>query len=155
MATRTIKRIQCIYTGSQTRKANMESIVTFIDIFIKEKIFHSLTDLNLIVSFRDRAYRTLQEKLKSNSTEEKLNEIIQQRKPKSKINCANFFFFFFISILRKLNFPFHDRADKRFLVNHQPLHLYTSISDSNFYKFSSGDRARTTNNLLFNIFPYQ
>ena len=58
--------------GSQTRKANMESIVTFIDIFIKEKIFHSLTDLNLIVSFRDRAYRTLQEKLKSNSTEEKL-----------------------------------------------------------------------------------
>ena len=58
--------------GNQTRKANMESIVTFIDILIKEKIFHSLTDLNLIVIFRDRAYRTLQEKLKSNSTEEKL-----------------------------------------------------------------------------------
>ena len=73
MVTRTIKRIQCIYTGSQTRTANTESIVTFTDIFIKEKIFHSLTDLNLIVNFRDRAYRTLQEKLKSNSTEEKLN----------------------------------------------------------------------------------
>ena len=41
MVTRTIKRTQCIHTGSQTRKAIMDSIVTFIDI-CKKTIFHSL-----------------------------------------------------------------------------------------------------------------
>ena len=41
MVTRTIKRTQCIYTGSHTRKAIMDSILTFIDI-CKKMIFHSL-----------------------------------------------------------------------------------------------------------------
>ena len=41
MVTRTIKRTQCIYTGSHTRKAIMTFILTFIDI-CKKMIFHSL-----------------------------------------------------------------------------------------------------------------
>ena len=41
MVTRAIKRTQCVFTGSQTRKAIMDSIITFIDI-CKKTIFHSL-----------------------------------------------------------------------------------------------------------------
>ena len=98
--TRAIKQTQCVFTGSQTRKAIMDSIVTFIDI-CKKKIFHSLMDLNLIVSFRVLAYRTLQEKLNQTQQRKTLNQIIQQR-------IAPIFFF---TILRKIKFPFHNRAD--------------------------------------------
>ena len=41
MATRAIKRTQCVFTGSQTWKAIMNSIATFIDI-CKKTIFQSL-----------------------------------------------------------------------------------------------------------------
>ena len=42
MVTGAIKRTQCIHTGSQTRKAIMDSIVTFIDICKNKMIFDSL-----------------------------------------------------------------------------------------------------------------